>query len=323
MEKAIREFPKQFLYDPKIENSEQWRRYDSYILAGIGGSHLHGDIFQTVAPGFNLSVHQDYGLPLWPLEILRKTLTIASSYTGNTEEPLSVFEEAIEKKVPAAAISTGGKLLELAKKYSVPYIQIPDTGIQPRVALGFTFKALAKMVGREDLMNEAGKLAHFLKAEDVEGEGKRLAVMLYNKVPIFYASNKNYSISYIWKIKCNETGKIPAFCNVLPELSHNEMNGFDIVDSTRSLSEKFHFIFFKDANDHPKIQKLMDILEKLYRERGLPVYILNLNGTTTLERVFSSLLLGDWVSYYVAQQYGVEAEQVPMVEEVKRLVADT
>src|SRR3989344_8461257 len=134
MEEAIKNFRKQFEWEPIIENKEKLKSYQGYILAGMGGSHLQGDVFQTVVPGFNLSVHQDYGLPSWSLEFLKNYLVIASSYSGNTEETVSVFEEAVVKGVSVAVITTGGKLLELAKQHSVPYIQIPDTGIQPRSA---------------------------------------------------------------------------------------------------------------------------------------------------------------------------------------------
>jgi len=329
MEEVIRNFPKQFEWEPKIENADTWSALGKYIICGMGGSHLQGDVFQNAVPGFDLSVHQDYGLPRWPQEVLEKTLIIASSYSGNTEETLSSFEGAIKNGYPVAAITTGGKLLSRAKQHGVPYIQIPDTGIQPRSALGYTFKALAKMVGRDDIVEQAASLASKLDADKLEPQGRELAETLKGKVPVLYASNRNYSVAYNWKIKFNETGKIPAFYNVFPELNHNEMTGFSAkggpasggdVSEAASLSENFHFLFFKDADDHPKIQKRMEVLEKLYKERGLPVTMLDLKGSSTLEKIFSSLLLGDWTAYYTAQQYGLESEQVPMVEEFKKLI---
>lgn len=321
MEQAIRNFPKQFAYDPRIENADKWRRYKAYIIAGMGGSHLQGDIFQTVAPGFNLSVHQDYGLPPWQEEVLKETLVIASSYSGNTEETLSALEEALRRNFPVAAISTGGKLLELAKKHRIPYIQIPDTGIQPRAALGFTFKAFAKMVGREDIVEEATTLATQLKSEEFEDRGKLLAETLKEKIPIMYSSQRNYSIAYNWKIKFNETSKIPAFYNVFPELNHNEMTGFDLKERTKELSQKIHFIFLKDSTDHPQIQKRMEVTATLYRDRGLPVEIIQLEDHSILYKIFSSLILADWTTLYTAKQYGVEPEEVPMVEEFKHRIA--
>ena len=327
MEEAIRNFAKQFEYDPKIENEDKLQRTGKYIICGMGGSHLQGDVFQNAVPGFDLSVHQDYGLPGRPDDVLKQTLIIASSYSGNTEETVSAFQEAAEKGYPLAVISTGGKLIEMAKEHNIPYIQIPDTGIQPRSALGFTFKALAKMVGREDIVEEAGKLAQTLKPEALEEDGKEMVKHLAGKVPVIYASTRNYSVAYNWKIKFNETSKTPAFYNLFPELNHNEMNGFSAkggpasggdVDELVSLSKVFVFIFLRDSEDHPRIQKRMQVLHDQLHARGLPIIFIDLEGNSRLEKIFSSLLLADWTALYLAKHYDRDPEQVPMIEEFKK-----
>lgn len=320
MEEAIRNFPKQFEWEPNIENADRWKPLGKYLICGMGGSHLQGDVFQAAYPGFDLSVYQDYGLPNWPADVLKQTLVIVSSYSGNTEETVSGFQEAMQKGYPVAAISTGGKLIDLAKQHGVPYIQMPDTGIQPRSALGFSFKALAKMVGRNDIVEQAAQVGKQLErqAQDFEKAGKQMAEWLEGAVPVVYASNKNYAIAYNWKIKFNETGKIPAFYNVFPELNHNEMNGFDVSDSTRELAEKFHFIFLKDTEDHERVQKRMEVLQNQLMDRKFKVNILALAGDSALAKIFSSLLIADWTALYVARHYNRDPEQVPMIEEFKK-----
>ncbi|MEK7542314.1 MAG: SIS domain-containing protein, partial [Patescibacteria group bacterium] len=233
------------------------------------------------------------------------------------------FEESRKNGYPVAAISTGGELLILANQHKVPYIQLGDTGIQPRSALGFTFKALAKMVGRNDVVQEATKVGEALvqRAGALELEGKALAEKLQGKIPIVYASNKNYSIAYNWKIKFNETAKIPAFYNVFPELNHNEMAGFDVADSTRELCDKFHFLFLIDTTDHARIRKRMNVLEKQLRERGFQVEMVSLGEGSMLDKIFGSLLLADWTAFYAAKLYGRNPEKVPMIEEFKKLIA--
>lgn len=322
MEEAIRNFPKQFEWNPGIENADRWKVPGKYILCGMGGSHLQGDIFQNAFPGFDLSVYQDYGLPSWRDDVFRQTLIIVSSYSGNTEEAISSFEEAVKNKYPVAAISTGGELLSRAKQQGVPYIQLPDTGIQPRSALGFTFKALAKMLGRDDVGEEARKVGEQLleTAGGFEAEGRALAEKLQGRIPLIYASAKNYSIAYNWKIKFNETAKIPAFYNLFPELNHNEMNGFDVPDSTGALCGKFHFVFLKDTVDHERIQKRMNALESLLQERGFSVEIVSLGEGSMLDKIFGSLLLADWTALHLARHYGRDPEQVSMIEEFKKLI---
>lgn len=321
MQEAIKNFPKQFAYEPKIENEESFRGFDKFIVVGMGGSHLAADLLKTWNPYLQVSIHKNYGLPAIPEKDLKNSLIIASSYSGNTEETLDAFKETVEKDLAVVAVSTGGKLLELAKEHSVPYIQLPDTGIQPRSALGFAFKALLKFMSEEDALEEVSGLADSLDSLSFENAGKELAEKLKGKVPVIYSSSRNLAIAYNWKIKFNETGKIPAFFNIFPELNHNEMTGLDVKESTKALSENFYFIFLKDEADHQKAIKGMEITEKLYVDRGLPVQIVSIAGESPFLKIFSSLLLADWTAYYTAVQYNVEPEQVPMVEEFKKLIA--
>ena len=147
-----------------------------------------------------------------------------------------------------------------------------------------------------------------------------MAKKLKNYIPSIYSSTKNSNITYNWKIKFNENTKIPAFYNAIPELNHNEMNGFDYVDDTKKLSSKFFFIFLNDKKDHKKNIKRMNILSKLYKNRKFKIINIELSGKTITEKIFSNLLLADWTSYFLALEYNVNPEQVPMVEEFKNLI---
>src|SRR3989344_3933394 len=319
MRDAILNFPKQFEYEPVIENADKFKPGKKFVVCGMGGSHLAADILKTVRPEIDITIHSDYGFPPMSKSELQRSLMILSSYSGNTEEPVDSFQRAHEQKLPMLAIATGGKLVELARASDVPYILLPNTGIQPRSALGISFLAMLLGMGEHDLLKEARVLAQKLSPEAQEHAGKALAEKLRGRMPVIYSSTRNLSLAYNWKIKLNETGKTPAFYNVLPELNHNEMTGFDEAPATRSLSEKFHFIFLKDPADDPRIQKRMQVLEKLYEDRGLPVEIVPLPGDG-LQKVFGNLLLADWFALYTAENYGVESEQVPMVEEFKKLI---
>lgn len=322
MEHAIKTFPTQFAWKPRIENARRLKKLDYFVVAGMGGSHLAAGLIRTWKPDIPLYIHQDYDLPPVPTEFLKKSLLIASSYSGNTEEVLDFFEQARKSGLPLAAISVGGKLLEQAVRYNIPYIQIPETGIQPRSALGFSFKALLKFMRQGAALTEVTKLSKRLNPSTFRASGKDLAKRLKDHIPVIYGSLHNLSIAYNWKIKFNETSKIPAFSNVLPELNHNEMTGFDVAPSTRKLSKLFHFILLNDPEDHPRIQRRMKVLKKLLEDRGLPVEAIRLHTNRgPFYKIFSSLLLADWASYFTAELYRVDPEQVPMVEEFKRLIA--
>ena len=320
MDQAIRDFPKQFLFQPRVENPGALNHAKKFVVAGMGGSNLAPGLLQVADPGIDVVVYRSYGLPPLAHGEMKQRLTIASSYSGNTEETIDAFEMARRKKYPLVVITVGGKLLALAKKYRMPYIQLPDTGIQPRMALGFNVVALLKMMGNESGLTALRTLTAALDGVRAQARGMQLAKTLRGHVPIIYAALAHHPIAYIWKIKFNETGKIPAFCNVFPELNHNEMTGFDPVVRTRALMRGFHFIFLSSAYDHPRVQKRMRICKKLYGDRGLLVTELPLSGKTPWQAIFTSLMIADWTAYYTSQGYGAESEQVPMVEEFKTLM---
>jgi len=151
-------------------------------------------------------------------------------------------------------------------------------------------------------------------------------------VPIIYSSRKNGPLAYAWKVKINETAKKPSFSNVFPELNHNEMAGFhpsevsklpscdDCSVCARLLSQNFHFIFLKDLSDNPRTLKRMSVLEELFKKQKLNVETIELAGNNIFAKIFSSLQLADWVSYYIAKEYGIDPTDISAIEEFKKLL---
>ena len=316
---AIRDFSKQFAFEPQIKNAAKLMRAKRFVVCGMGGSNHPTDILKAWKPTVDVVTHRDYDLP--SVADPQDRLVIACSYSGNTEESIDSFAVALRSGYPLAVIAKGGTLLERAQAEGVPYIKIPETDIQPRSASGFMFVALLKLMGNETGLQEARQLAMMLHPEKLEAAGKALGQKLVGSVPVVYASTRNFALANNWKIKVNENTKVPIFANVFPELNHNEMNGFDPQAGTRSLSRSFHFVFLRDDEDDPRIVRRMEVLEQLYRERELPVESIALTGASRLEKIFSSLLTADWVSLALAEAYGVNPEPVPLVEEFKKLIA--
>ena len=215
----------------------------------------------------------------------------------------------------------------LAKKHNLPLVKIP-VGIQPRCATGYFFSALLTILAKADLakdfsqdIQETSKKLQDLK-DSLEKEGKTLAKKLAKKIPIVYASGfmKTLSIARIWKIKFNENSKIPAFYNYFPELNHNEMVGYA---GLKKLDIKnLHTIILQDSSDHPRNVKRMALTANLIKKSGAKVEIINIKEGSPLFKIFSSLLLGDWVSYYLALQYKVDPTPVAMVEEFKKMMQE-
>jgi len=256
---------------------------------------------------------------------MQKSLVICISYSGNTEETVSALQEAIDQKITAAGVSSGGQIEALCQKNNLPFIKIPG-GIQPRSALGYMFGALAMVLANsglaKDMSGEITEIAQKLKTlnASLEQEGKTLAKKLFKKIPVLYSSDSGQalSIARIWKIKFNENTKIPAFYNYFPELNHNEMVGWQGLKKMGI--KNVCVIIFKDSAAHPRTLKRINLTADLIKKSGADVQILNESEGTPLFKIFSSLLLGDWTSYYLALAYKTDPTPVAMVEEFKALM---
>ncbi|MBS3903442.1 MAG: bifunctional phosphoglucose/phosphomannose isomerase [Anaplasmataceae bacterium] len=315
MEEEIKKFPEQFHFEPEITHREKLSSWTDVVVAGMGGSALGARLITAVYPEWPIRIHNDYDLPQ---RLTAKEFIIASSYSGNTEETISAYEEARNKGLSLAAISIGGKLLTLADHDQSPYIKIPDTNIQPRMALGFNIIATLGILGKIEEMETVRQTGSKFKADDLKDEGKNLAETLRDRTPVFYASNRNQALAYIVKIKFNETGKIPAFMNVLPELNHNEMTGFDRLPGSAALSEKFTIVFIEDEEDNEKIRNRFTLTRKILESRGLPCKTIKLQGGNRWEKIFNLSLISDWGAFYTGRMVGADPETVPMVEDFKK-----
>lgn len=319
MEDTIRRFGEQFAWKPVVEHAESLREYKYYIVSGMGGSHLGAWLIKKYGNKNNIFIHRGYGLPDLPKEIFENALIILSSYSGSTEEVLDTARAALDKGLPMAGIMKGGKLLEFAREHTISHVIIPDTDLEPRMAIGFSMLGLAALMKNtklEDDIRAAGKATN---PGVGEAEGSRIGGLLNGKIPLIYSSAANTPLTYIWKIKFNETSKIPAFCNVFPELCHNELSGFDVVDSTRPLSAQMHAIFLDDETDIQRNKDRMRVAFEVVSERGIQATHVPLAGSG-FAKAFETALLADWVSLSLAKGYNVPNPETPLIADFKKRI---
>jgi len=326
MRRIILEFPKQFEIGIKaaknifLEPGKLMRWPENIIICGMGGSALPGDILVTLRP-LDVFSYKSYCLPP---QARNESLIICISYSGDTEETLSSFNEAFSRKLSVISITTGGKLAELSKKYGIPLAKIPGSKIPPRLALGEMFAALVQVLVNHNILGpeiseEVLKVGTFLKTGGFENQGKKLAEKIFQKIPIIYASRRFREIGWIWKNSLNETAKVLASCNYFPELNHNETVGFWQINKMQISNEKLYVVILRDPEDsHPRILKQMKIAKDLIEEGGVKVEFIDMAGKTMLEKVFSSIILGFWTAYWLALKYKVDPTPVKTIEEFKR-----
>ena len=194
------------------------------IVTGLGGSAISGDLVQSIAgPQLRipLIVNRDYDLPKL---VDASTLVIACSYSGNTEETLSAYQQARSAKAAIVCITSGGKLADLAKADANPVLSLPP-GLPPRAALGHSLLTLLaamqsmQFIPRmDDAVQETvellSKLRNLYGVENPEAHNpaKSLARSLNGKIVVIYGSSGIMgAAAYRWRSQIAENAKNLSF----------------------------------------------------------------------------------------------------------------
>lgn len=298
------------------------------VVTGLGGSAIGGDLLRVYAAdkvSVPITVNRDYGLPKF---VGPDTLVFAVSYSGNTEETVSAYEEARTKGASIIVISTGGKLGELAQRDRVPLIGVP-CGISPRAATGFLFIPTLRILQRlgilPDITDEIVEMVDYLKemrktlgpeAKEEINPAKQLARKLHNKIPVIWGSTGTTEVvAQRWKGQINENAKAPAYWNVLPELNHNEIVGFQFP---LEILKKIHVVFLRDERDHPRVHRRMEITREVIKDVVDGCTEVWASGNGVLSRLYSHIYTGDYTSVYLAALYGIDPGPVKVIDYLKR-----
>jgi glucose/mannose-6-phosphate isomerase len=302
---------------------------DSIVVLGMGGSGAAGDVVQTVVEPrlpIPLRVIKGYGpLPEW---VGRNTLVIAVSYSGNTEETLAAFGDAHERGARIVAISSGGRMVELSRQFGIAHIAVPG-GLQPRAALGFValpaLAAMARMGLVPDLTDDVAETVDVLaelaerchsKRPVGENPARKLAEQLGGKVPVIYgADGVGAAAARRFKSDLNESGKVPAFWNSLPELDHNEIVAWS------NPATDFAIVMILDSGDDESMLARWRVTRSLIEDNVGSVVEIHTEGVSVLARLLSLFLLAQMTAIYLAIATGRDPGPVPILDEVKARLA--
>lgn len=302
------------------------------IVAGMGGSAIGGELLKDwtrdriTTP---IEVCRDYSLPAYAD---KKTLVFVVSYSGETEESLSVFLDALKRKCMIVCISSSGKLREFAEKLGVPSLLVPS-GMAPRATLPYLFMplpiALEKLHLVSDVSSEVSETIKVLKLvsdENVPGKplngnfSKTLASAVDGTVPVVYGYGIYRAAAQRFKTQFNENSKVPAKWEYFPELNHNEIVGWE---NAKELAEGFSLIFIRDPDESIEIQRRIEITKKLVHDEGLRVFEVWCKGKSVLARMCSVICVGDFASVYLAVLRGVDPTPVRTINVLKESLAKT
>lgn len=302
-------------------------KINNICLAGMGGSAIGADLIKSYSDAeIPIQVIRHYDIPNWVNE---NTLFITCSYSGNTEETLSAFGQAKEKGAQIIAVTSGGELLAQASHHGFDHIKIPG-GLPPRAALGYSFIPLYRIFETLGFINvDEGALsdtADFLEKQGKlltdtnESEAVALAESIFNTLPIIYSDTKFMQpVNLRWRCQIEENAKALAYGNVLPELNHNEIVGWENITH---LTGRLTVIILTDDDDNENVKKRMNITEELINDHAASVHVLNTRGEHRLTRLFSLIQLSDWVSFYLAILNETDPTPVAKIDLLKRKLAE-
>ncbi len=302
------------------------------IVAGMGGSGLAAKAYKVGnSPHVPFEVVQGYDLPDYAHE---NTLLICSSYSGNTEEVLSVLEDAISeesvRQTPmVVVVASGGKLLEKAKAQQLPYIELP-AGFQPRFTFGYQYRALAEILNATPLQdnqiplieaaakNLEQRIKNWLPVVPTKNNlAKQIALEVIGKSVVVYAGPQLWPAAYKWKISFNENAKQVAWDNQFPEFNHNEILGW----TKQPVDKPYAVIDLRSRLENPRMQKRFEVTERLLSGLRPQPIVVEAEGANQLEQLFSTIALGDFVSLYTALLNGLNPTPVELIEKLKKALA--
>jgi glucose/mannose-6-phosphate isomerase len=299
---------------------------DVIVVTGMGGSGICGDVLWALALErypLPVVVHKGYGLPAF---VGPRSLVIAVSYSGKTEETASAYEQAAARGARRFAVAGGGTLGELCGSDGTPCVRVPGGG-QPRHSLGYLLVPALTALGLDDGLDEAIDVLHDVAADlgpDVptsDNPAKRLAEQLAaGGVPLILGGRGLGSVAaYSLKCQLNENAKQPALQGELPEADHNEVVAWQ---EATLLSGRSGLVQMRDRlGETQELDRRFDVTVDVLGDGIAFNAQVQARGRSPLARVASLLLHADLVSIYTALALDRDPTPIPSIDRLKAALA--
>lgn len=306
------------------------------VVCGMGGSGIAGEVLQALLadriPVPVLSVKDER----IPSSVDARTWFFACSYSGETEETLAAYEQACRRQAEVVAVASGGRLADLAGRRGHPVVRVP-AGLPPRAALPYLLVPMVRLVARacgggaeaeEEMRRQVDEAARLL--EDLTARwgpavpvssnpAKALAVTLEGAIPVVYAGSASMApTAQRWKTQFNENSKVFAAWNAFPEFTHNEIVGWEGVTAG---GPPFHVVFLRDREDGAANARRLEAARERLVGRARGASEVWSHGVGRLARMLSLILLGDYVSAYLAVVRGVDPTPIEAIQAIKQRLA--
>ncbi|RMG79956.1 MAG: bifunctional phosphoglucose/phosphomannose isomerase [Bacteroidetes bacterium] len=321
MKHFVEEYPLQIKKAIEIGNSAVFtqteKKINNVVIAGLGGSGIGG----TIAAGYLYNkikvpvvVVKDYHIPEFVNE---KTLFIASSYSGNTEETLEALAQAKKKKAEIVCITSGGKLLKKAREKGFNHIAIPKD-YPPRAAFGYSFPQVLYVIHKYGLISKKFEKqllesAEYLEknTQEIKKNAMELANFLFEKIPVLYIASRFEGVAVRFRQQLNENSKMLAWHHAIPEMNHNELVGW------RKKNNELAVVFFHTPEDYFRVTKRMEINKKIISEYTSNITDIYAKGDNYLACANYLVHLTDYTSVFLAELKNIDAVEVDVITYLK------
>ncbi len=315
----------------KVKVSEKasisYRKPNKILIAGMGGSAVGGEILhdwlrdELPAP---IEVCKDYFLPAYADE---DTLAFMISYSGETEETLNAFMDALRRRCMIVAATSGGTLLSFCQRLRLPCVTIPS-GVPPRAAIPYLFFPLPIIIEKTGIVLNVEKeieetiqvlervgRENSVQTQMEKNTAKKLALEFLETVPTIYGFRQYESIARRWKTQFNENSKVPSRYEVFPELNHNEVVGWE---ASEEFTKEFSVVIIRDPDEPLEIRHRIEATKRLALEKAGKILEVYASGTGKLAKMFSVLHVGNFISVYLAILRGVDPTPVKTINAIKK-----
>ncbi|RLE76663.1 MAG: bifunctional phosphoglucose/phosphomannose isomerase [Thermoprotei archaeon] len=310
----------------------EYSRPRAVVVAGMGGSAIGGDVVSDLlrdSLDVPVVVSRQYSLPRFAGP---GTLVVAVSYSGNTEETISSLAHALKRGCMVACIASDGVLLRICERAGLPAVAVPQ-GYQPRAAIAYLTVPILAVIREAGLnvgdldswVRDAAKtLRELREGLDVgvpldENPAKQLALKLHERLPMIYSYWPYSSAGLRFKTQLNENSKVLAHFDVVPEMNHNEVEGWEGV--SRGEAERYHAVLMRGSEEPPEVAARVEFLVSMLGERGVGVTELRSRGGCRFAEIMSLMYQGDYASCYLAALRGVDPTPVATISRLKSFLA--
>ncbi len=322
MDQLIERFPAQLIEaleigETAIINQHTEQIHNIYV-AGLGGSGIGANfVAEFVSDELKVPyvIGKGYDNPAF---IGKNTLYIASSYSGNTEETLTALSKIQNSGAKIIVISSGGKLISIAKENGYDFIQVPGNWPSPRACLGYSLVqqlfVLHKLgfIKRTVIDNIKSSIDLIKYDQDeIKNKAEKIAQIIVGKIPVIYTTDRMEAVAMRFRQQINENSKFLAWHHVIPEMNHNELVGW------RDTYDNIAVIYFRNKDDFHRNAVRIDINKEVISKYTNTIIEIYSKGQSLAEKAIYLVHLGDWVSWYLAQLRGVDALEVNVIDHLK------